>query len=261
MRALHIAASGMDAQQTRVEVISNNLANMSTTAYAARRAEFTDLLYEQPRLAGTVNATDGTQLPAGVQLGLGVRLSSVTFDVAQGPMKATSQELDLAIDGKGWFEITLPSGEAAYTRDGGFKRTAEGQIVTSEGYAIVPDIVIPDDARRVTINPDGEVYAFFDDAADPELIGTINLVLFPNEKGLEPLGNNLYRETGASGPPNAGPAQTESRGRILQGFLEESSVDPVREITDLITAQRGYELNSKVITAADQMLGATTQIR
>ena len=261
MRALHIAASGMDAQQTRVEVISNNLSNMSTTAYAARRAEFTDLMYEQPRVAGTVNASDGSILPAGVQLGLGTRLTAVTFDVAQGPIKATAGELHLAIDGHGWFEITLPSGEPAYTRDGSFKRTAEGQIVTSEGYSLVPDIVIPDDARRVTINPDGEVFAHFEDVVEPQLIGTIPLVMFPNDQGLEPLGNNLYRETQASGPPNPGAAQTEARGRILQGFLEESSVDPVRELTELITAQRGYELNSKVITAADQMLSATTQIR
>jgi flagellar basal-body rod protein FlgG len=261
MRALHIAASGMEAQQTRVEVISNNLANMSTTAYAARRAEFTDLMYEQPRLPGTVNAADGSVLPSGVQLGLGVRLASVTFDVAQGPMKATANELDLAIDGQGWFEITLPNGEPAYTRDGTFKRTAEGMIVTSEGYALAPEIVIPDDTRRVTINPDGEVYAHFDNVAEPEMIGEIPLVIFPNDRGLEPLGGNLYRQTNASGDPLPGQPQTESRGRLLQGFIEESSVDPVRELTDLITAQRGYELNSKVISAADQMLGTTTQIR
>jgi flagellar basal-body rod protein FlgG len=234
---------------------------MSTTAYSARRAEFVDLIYEQPRLAGTVNATDGSELPAGVQLGLGVRLSTVTFDVVQGPIKATNGELDLAIDGKGWFEITLPSGEPAYTRDGNFKRTSEGQVVTSEGYSLVPDITVPDDARRVTINPDGEVFAFFDNVVEPELLGVIPVVVFPNDQGLEPLGGNLYRETPASGAPAPGPAQEESRGRILQGFLEESTVDPVRELTDLITAQRGYELNSKVISAADQMLGTTTQIR
>ena len=261
MRALHIAASGMEAQQTRVEVISNNLANMSTTAYAARRAEFTDLMYEQRRLPGTVNAADGTILPAGVQLGLGTRLAGVTFDIAQGPLKATSNELDLAIDGPGWFEITLPNGEAAYTRDGTLKRTADGLIVTTEGYPLVPEIVIPDDARRVTINADGEVYAHFTDTAAPELIGEIALVIFPNDRGLEALGGNLYRETNASGGPIPGQPQTDSRGRILQGFVEESSVDPVRELTELITAQRGYELNSKVITAADQMLGTTTQIR
>jgi flagellar basal-body rod protein FlgG len=261
MRALQIAATGMDAQQTRVEVISNNLANMSTTAYSARRAEFVDLIYEQPRLAGTVNAADGSELPAGVQLGLGVRLSTVTFDVVQGPIKATNGEIDLAIDGKGWFEIELPSGEPAYTRDGNFKRTAEGQIVTSEGYTLIPDITIPDDARRVTINPDGEVFAFFENVVEPELLGVIPIVVFPNDQGLEPLGGNLYRETPGSGGAEPGPAQEGSRGRVLQGFLEESTVDPVRELTDMITAQRGYELNSKVISAADQMLGTTTQIR
>lgn len=261
MRALHIAATGMEAQQTRVEVISNNLANMSTTAYKPRRAEFADLMYQQPRMAGTVNAADGSQLPSGVQLGLGVRLVSVTFDSMQGSMKATGNDLDLAIDGAGWFEVTLPSGEAAFTRDGTFKRSAEGLVVTSEGYAVAPEIVIPEDARRITINPDGEVYAFFDNVVEPELLGVIPIVVFANDKGLEPLGSNLYRESPASGPPAPGDAQTENRGRILQGFVEESAVDPVREITELISAQRGYELNSKVITAADQMLASTTQIR
>lgn len=261
MRALKIAATGMEAQQTRVEVISNNLANMSTAAYPARRAEFTDLLYETPRVAGSINAADGTVLPAGVQLGLGVRTAAVTFQHAQGSMKATDQELDIAIDGAGWFEITLPSGESAYTRDGSFKRTAEGQMVSTEGYAFVPDITFPQETKRVTINQDGEIYAHFDDVAQPTLLGRITLVEFVNDKGLDPIGRNLFKETLASGPPISGEANLEGRGRILQGYLEESSVDPVREITELIEAQRGYELNSKVVSAADQMMGAVTQIR
>jgi flagellar basal-body rod protein FlgG len=176
-------------------------------------------------------------------------------------MRATSQELDLAIDGRGWFELTLPNGEAAYTRDGNLKRTPDGQLVSSEGYPIVPDITVPEDARRVTVNQDGEVFAHFDNVINPELLGTIAIVDFPNQQGLEPIGDNMYLETNASGPPAPGAPQTEGRGRVMQGFLEESTVDPVREITELITAQRGYELNSKVITAADQMLGTTTQIR
>jgi flagellar basal-body rod protein FlgG len=261
MRALKIAATGMEAQQTRVEVISNNLANMSTTAYSARRAEFADLIYQQPRQAGTINAADGTVLPAGVQLGLGVRASAVTFDSIQGPLKATGGELDVALDGSGWFEVTLPNGEAAYTRDGGFKRTGDGRLVTQEGYVVQPDITVPEGARSVTINPDGEVYAHFDDQVQPSLLGAITVVDFVNDQGLEPLGGNLFRETGASGPPNIGEAGRDGRGQLRQGFLEESSVDAVKEITDLIEAQRGYELNSKVISAADQMLGATTQIR
>ncbi len=261
MRALKIAATGMDAQQTRVEVISNNLANMSTTGYKARRAEFADLIYQQPRAAGSINAADGAVLPAGVQLGLGVRTTAVAFNMQQGSMRASGGELDLAIDGGGWFAVTLPSGEAAYTRDGGFKRTGEGLMVTSDGYPVAPEITIPEDARRVTINPDGEVYAFFQDEVDSQLLGRIDLIDFANDQGLEPMGSNLFLETPASGPPNAGAPGEDGRGRILQGYVEESAVDPVREITELIQAQRGYELNSKVISAADQMLGATTQIR
>jgi flagellar basal-body rod protein FlgG len=261
MRALKIAATGMEAQQTRVEVISNNLANMSTTAYQARRAEFADLIYQQPRLSGTISAADGSEVPAGVQLGLGVRTASVSFELSQGSIRSTDNELDLAIDGGGWFEIALPTGEAAYTRDGAFKRTSEGRMVTTDGYALAPDITIPEDARRVSISLDGEVYAYFDESVEPQLLGAITLVDFANDRGLEPLGSNLYRETTASGPPNPGAPGEEGRGVLRQGYVEESAVDPVREITDLIEAQRGYELNSKVITAADQMLAATTQIR
>ncbi len=183
MRALKIAATGMEAQQTRVEVISNNLSNMSTAGYKNRRAEFADLIYQQPRRAGSINASDGTILPAGVQLGHGVRLSSVTFDVVQGPIRPTDGELDVAIDGQGWFEIQLPNGGSAYTRDGGFKRTGEGQIVTSEGYVVQPGMVIPEDTQAVTINPEGEVYALFDDRTAPELLGQLQLVTFANEKG------------------------------------------------------------------------------
>jgi flagellar basal-body rod protein FlgG len=261
MRALKIAATGMDAQQDRVSVISNNLANMSTTGYKARRAEFADLIYQQPRRAGAINAADGSTLRAGIQLGHGVRLQAVTFEAMQGPLRNSANELDLAIDGQGWFEITLPNGNSAYTRDGSFKRSAEGQIVTSEGYPIVPDITIPEDAEAVTVNPEGEVYAIFNDQAEPELLGQILLATFVNEKGLEPIGTNMFTETNASGPPEADAPGENARGAIRQGFVEESAVDAVREITDLIEAQRGYELNSKVISAADQMLGATTQIR
>jgi flagellar basal-body rod protein FlgG len=261
MRALKIAATGMDAQQTRVEVISNNLANMSTTGFKARRAEFADLIYQQPRLAGTISAADGSQLPAGVQLGLGVRASAVSFEMQQGALKATGGELDLAVDGAGWFEVQLPSGDSAYTRDGSFKRTGEGRLVTTEGYTVLPEVTIPEDTKRVTVNQNGEIYAFFDDATEPELLGRLDLIDFSNDKGLEPIGDNLFLETPASGEPLPGAPGEDGRGRILQGYVEESTVDPVREITELIQAQRGYEMNSKVITAADQMLGATVQIR
>ncbi len=261
MRALKIAATGMSAQQMRVEVISNNLANMNTTGYNARRAEFSDLHYQQVTRAGTINASDGTVLPTGVQLGLGVRPSSVTVNVAQGSLSETGGDLDLAIEGKGYFEVTLPSGTAAYTRDGSLKRSADGLIVTANGHAVVPDIVIPSDARSISINNEGEVYAYFNDRTAPELLGQFTLAGFINEKGLEAYGSNLFLETEASGSALVTTPGTDGLGTLRQGYLEDSSVDAVREITELIEAQRGYELNAKVITAADQMLAATTQVR
>jgi len=261
MRALKIAATGMSAQQMRVEVISNNLANMSTTGYNARRADFSDLHYQQVTRPGSINASDGTILPTGVQLGLGVRPSSVSVNITQGSLSASGGDLDLAIDGKGYFEITLPSGIAAYTRDGGLQRSADGVIVTSDGHSVVPEIVIPTDARSISINAEGEVYAYFNDRVDPELLGQFTLAGFSNAKGLEAMGNNLFLETAASGSALVGIPGTDGLGTLRHGYLENSSVDAVREITELIEAQRGYELNAKVISAADQMLAATTQIR
>ncbi|MFT5741960.1 MAG: flagellar basal-body rod protein FlgG [Paracoccaceae bacterium] len=261
MRALRIAAAGMTAQQTRVEVISNNLANMNTTGYNARRAEFADLHYQQITRPGTINASDGTVLPTGVQLGLGVRPTSVSVMLSQGSLAATGGDLDLGIEGSGYLEVTLPDGRAAYTRDGGLKRTGEGLIVTSDGYPVVPDITIPRDARSISINAEGEVYAYFNDRIEPELLGQFNLAGFTNPKGLEAIGSNLFLETPASGPSTIATPGQDGLGVLRQGYLEDSSVDAVREVTDLIEAQRGYELNSKVITAADQMLGAMVQIR
>ncbi len=261
MRALSIAATGMAAQQMRVEVISHNLANMSTTGYNARRAEFADLHYEQATRAGTVSSTTGTILPTGVQLGLGVRAAAVTIEVAQGTLVRTGGDLDVAIEGNGYIEVELPSGQPGYTRDGALKRNADGQVVTSDGYPVAPDITIPEDVRSISINADGEVYGYFIDQVEPQMLGQLNLVNFTNAKGLEAIGSNLFVETPASGPALAGAPGTDGLGTFRQGYLEDSSVDPVQEITKLIEAQRGYELNSKVITAADQMLGATTQIR
>lgn len=261
MRALQIAATGMSAQNMRVEVISNNLANMSTTGYNARRAEFADLQYQQATRPGTLTSTNGTMVPAGVQLGLGVRPSAVTVTLAQGTLLQTNGDLDVAIDGNGYLEVTLPSGISAYTRDGSLKRSAEGQIVTSDGFPLVPDITIPAEARSITINASGEVFAYFSDRVEPENLGQITLADFINEKGLEAIGSNLFLETEASGNAQVALPGEQGLGTLRSGYLEESSVDPVREITELIKAQRGYEMNSKVITAADQMLGATVQIR
>ena len=261
MRALNIAATGMSAQQMRVEVISNNLSNMSTTAYNARRAEFSDLHYQQYARAGTVNAADGTLLPTGVQLGLGVRPSAVSLRLAQGSLSETGADLDIAIEGRGYLEVTLPSGQPGYTRDGALKRSADGLIVTSDGHPVAPEIVIPADARSVSINADGEVYAYFQQGGQAQLLGQFTLAGFTNPKGLEALGSNLFAETEASGPALLAAPGEDGLGTLRQGYLEDSSVDAVREVTELIEAQRGYELNAKIISAADQMLGATTQVR
>ncbi|MEZ5796986.1 MAG: flagellar basal-body rod protein FlgG [Paracoccaceae bacterium] len=261
MKALHIAATGMSAQQMKVDVVSNNLANMSTTGYNARRADFADLHYQQLARPGAVTATDGTMLPTGVQIGLGVRPASVSVVVAQGSLGATNGDLDVAIEGPGYLEVTLPSGAAGYTRDGALKRSPDGQIVTADGYPVAPGITIPSDTRSLAINAAGEVYAYFENQVEPQLLGQFTLTGFTNEKGLEAIGSNLFLETAASGPPLVGTPGTEGLGTLRQGYLEESSVDPVKEVTELIKAQRGYELNAKVITAADQMLSATTQVR
>jgi flagellar basal-body rod protein FlgG len=261
MRALQIAATGMAAQQIRVDTVANNLANLSTTGYNARRAEFADLHYQQHTRAGTISAADGTIVPTGVQLGLGARPTSVAMQIQQGSLTQTGGDLDVAIEGRGLLEVTLPDGRAAYTRDGGLKRTGEGLIVTADGFEVSPGITIPADARSVSINPQGEVWAYFADRVQPERLGQLTLAGFTNERGLEALGGNLFVETEASGPAQPGAPGTEGLGTLRQGYLEESSVDPVRELSEMIKAQRAYELNAKVITAADQMLGATVQVR
>lgn len=261
MKALQIAATGMAAQQMKVDVVSNNLANMSTTGYNPRRADFADLTYQQMARPGTVSAADGSMLPTGVQIGLGVRPAAVSVVIGQGTLDATGGDLDVAIDGNGYIEVQLPSGQTGYTRDGALKRSAEGLIVTSDGYPVVPGITIPSDARGLTISPSGEVWAEFVDRVDPELIGQMTISSFPNEKGLEAIGSNLFLESPASGAAFSGTPGQEGLGTLRHGYLESSSVDAVREVTELIKAQRGYELNAKVITAADQMLAATTQVR
>lgn len=261
MRALKIAATGMSAQQLRVETISNNLSNMNTTAYNARRAEFADLHYQQVSRAGTVNASDGTVLPTGVQVGLGVRAAAVSIHLEQGALNQTHNDLDIAIDGKGFLEVTLPSGQSAYTRDGSLKRDAEGLIVTSDGFPVSPEITIPEDAKSISINPEGEVFAYFDDTPEGQALGQLSLANFSNPKGLEAIGSNLFVETEASGGANVSTAGEDGLGTLRQGYLEGSSVDAIREVTELIAAQRGYEMNAKVISAVDQMMGATTQVR
>jgi flagellar basal-body rod protein FlgG len=253
MRALAIAATGMAAQQTNVEVIANNIANINTTAFKRARAEFSDLIYQSERAEGVPNRGGEDVVPEGAQLGLGVRTVGIRNLHIQGPLTQTSNPLDVAINGRGWFQISGPSGETLYSRAGSFNKNATGQIVTGDGYAVDPAITIPTDALEVTINESGEVYAQVAAQSAPQLLGQISLVDFANDSGLQPLGNNLYRETTASGQPISGVAGDPGFGSIHQGYLESSNVDPVKEITELISAQRAYEMNSKVIQAADEM--------
>ncbi len=261
MKSLQIAATGMAAQQTRVDVISNNIANMSTTAYRPRVAEFSDLVYQQYLTPGTITSQTGTVVPAGIQLGTGVKASTVSMEITQGTMRQTNGELDLGIDGNGFLEVVLPDGETAFTRDGKLNRSPDGEIVTMDGYPLADGITLPQDARRISISRDGEVVAYFNNQVEGQTVGVISLATFINEKGLEALGDNMYRETEASGQANRQVAGAAGVGTLRQGFIEDSGVDVVKEISDLIEAQRGYELNSKVITASDEMLAATTRLR
>ena len=259
MRALSIAATGMSAQQTNVDVIANNIANINTTAFKRARAEFSDLMYQTDRAEGVPNAGGQDVVPEGAQIGLGVRTVGVRNLHTQGPLAQTSNPLDVAIDGRGWFQITGPSGETLYTRAGSFNKSGTGQLVTGDGYVVNAAITIPAATTQVTINESGEVYATVSGQSQPQLLGQLALVDFANDAGLQPLGNNLYRETTASGPANEGVAGDPGFGSIRQGYLEQSNVDPVTEITELISAQRAYEMNSKVITAADEMQQQVSQ--
>jgi flagellar basal-body rod protein FlgG len=260
MRALSIAATGMLAQQTNVEVIANNLANMNTTAYKTQRAEFEDLLYQNIERPGSQTADTGSVLPSGIQIGVGVRTGATYRITGQGNLQSTSNPYDLAIDGKGYFHIVLPDSSDAYTRAGSFSLSPDGQLVTDKGYVVQPGIAIPQDAISVSINAQGQVQALVAGQSAPQTLGQLELARFPNDAGLQALGDNLFAETLASGAVLTGLPGTPGYGTLQQGFLETSNVNPVQEITDLITAQRAYEMNSKVITAADEMLQTTTKM-
>lgn len=260
MRAMSIAATGMLAQQTNVEVIANNLANMNTTGYKQQRAEFEDLLYQNIEQPGAATSDSGTLLPSGIQLGAGVRTAAVYRVNGQGDLTSTSNPYDLAVNGPGYFHITEPDGTDAYTRAGNFALSPQGQLVTSEGYTVAPGIAIPTNALTTTVNSQGQVQVTVPGSTTPTTVGQLELVRFPNEGGLQAMGNNLYLETPSSGSPQSGVPGSAGYGTIQQGFLETSNVDPVSEITALITAQRAYEMNSKVVTAADQMMSTTSQM-
>jgi flagellar basal-body rod protein FlgG len=253
MRALSIAATGMAAQDLNVQVIANNIANINTTAFKRARAEFTDLLYQAERLQGVSSRGQNNTIPEGAQLGLGVRTAAIRNLHIQGALANTGNKLDLALNGRGWFEVTGANNEIVYTRTGSFSTNATGQLVTSDGYNVSPGIILPQNVTDVTVSQSGQVSVTVSGQAQPQQIGQLTLVNFANEAGLVPLGNNLYRQTEASGQPIQGVPGDPGFGTISQGYLESSNVDPVKEITDLIAAQRAYEMNSKVIEAASEM--------
>ncbi len=261
MRALDIAATGMQAQQTNVEVISNNIANMTTTGFKRQRAEFQDLIYQNLRRVGSNSSDSGSIVPSGAQIGLGVKTAAIYRINEQGNLQQTSNSLDLAIQGNGYFQVTLPSGATAYTRDGTFGLAPDGTIVTADGYVVQPGIQVPTNATSVTINTSGQVQATISGQTAPQTLGQLQLAAFPNDAGLQAQGGNLFVQTSASGAPVAGTPGSPGFGSVMQGFIETSNVNVVSEITNLITAQRAYEMNSKVITTADQMLSTLSNLR
>ncbi|MDP2117331.1 MAG: flagellar basal-body rod protein FlgG [Brevundimonas sp.] len=261
MRALRTAASGMAAQQLNVEVISNNIANMNTIGFKRQRAEFQDLLYQNIERMGAQSSSQGTVVPTGIQIGAGVKAGSVYRITDQGSPTQTGGRYDIAIDGRGYFQVLLPSGETAFTRAGNFSLNGEGQLVTDDGYAVQPNISIPQDAVDVTISKSGQVQVITAGETEPSVVGQLELASFFNEAGLEAIGDNLLMETAASGAANVGTPGELGFGQLLHGYTEASNVDAVAEISALIIAQRAYEMNSKVITTADQMLSVSAQVK
>ncbi len=261
MRALSIAATGMAAQQLNVEVISNNISNSSTTGFKASRVEFQDLLYQNMRTVGSASSDSGTIVPSGLQVGLGV-MPAATYRVnTQGNISVTGNPLDLAINGRGYYQVQMPDGTTSYTRSGALQLNASGQIVTADGYQVLPSITVPNTATAVTVNASGQILATITGQTAQQTLGQLQLASFINPVGLEAIGNNLLKETDASGSPSTANPGTSGMGTIVQGSLETSNVDIVTEITNLITAQRAYEMNSKVINTADQMLSTSSQMK
>lgn len=261
MNALGTAATGMLAQQTQVDVIAHNIANANTTGFKAGRAAFQDLIYQTQKREGALTGEDGSARPVGVDIGLGVQTSGVIRLNTQGGLLATDNQLDVAIDGRGYFTVTRPDGTSAYTRDGSFNLSAQGEIVNLNGDLLQPAMTVPEDTTKVEISGDGQVMAYVGNQVVPQVLGKIELATFINDAGLKSAGDNLYLETSASGTPVAVEAGVDGAGVLRQGYLERSNVDVIKQITDLITAQRAYEMNSKAMTTADQMLQTANQIR
>ncbi len=256
-RALWVSKTGLDAQQTRMAVISNNLANVNTTGFKKGRAQFEDLLYQNVRQVGA-QSSENTQLPSGLQLGTGVKVVSTEKIHTQGNLVQTGNALDVAINGRGFFQVLMPNGDIAYTRNGSFKMSSEGQVVTSNGYFLEPAITIPPDATSITISNDGIVAVTLPGNSTPQQVGQIQLADFVNPTGLEPIGENLFRESVASGAPTVGNPAEDERGALAQQSLETSNVNVVEEMVNMIETQRAYELNSKAISTVDQMLAFVT---
>ncbi|KAA5602757.1 flagellar basal-body rod protein FlgG [Blastochloris sulfoviridis] len=260
MRAMHTAATGMMAQELNVSIISNNIANMRTTGYKRQRAEFQDLLYESLRRVGSQTSDQGTMVPTGVQIGSGVKTAGTSRIMSQGTLTSTDRDFDVAIRGEGFFQIELPDGRTAYTRDGSFELDANGKMVTVDGYTVDPGITIPNNASNITINSQGQITAVIGNATASTTLGQLQLSRFVNKSGLEAIGDNLFLETAASGSPQQGTPGSEGFGTTLQRYLEAANVNSVTELTDLISAQRAYEMNARVITAADEMSQATANL-
>lgn len=261
MRSLSIAGTGMLAQQTNVDVISNNIANMNTTAFKRQRAEFQDLLYQQVARPGAATGGAEARAPSGIQIGAGVRTGGVYRISEQGAMTQTDNRYDVAIEGQGFFQVTLPSGETAYTRAGSFQLSDQGELVTADGFAVQPGITVPAGATDVVISRTGQVQVKVAGNAELQDVGQLQLATFVNEAGLEAMGGNLFTATPASGEPNVAAPGDPGFGNLRQGFLEASNVNPVSEITALITAQRAYEMNSRVVKTVDEMLATSSQLR
>lgn len=259
INSLFIAKTGMEAQQTQLDVISHNLANVSTTGYKRANAVFEDLIYQNLRQVGS-QTTEQNQLPTGLHLGLGVRTVATSRNFLQGGLQQSSNALDVAINGNGFFEVNMPDGTMAYTRDGSFQVDAQGQLVTSSGLPVANGITIPNGATKVSISADGVVSATMPGQVTPQQVGNIAMSQFINAAGLEPRGQNLYTETAASGQPQQGTPGTNGLGTIQQGFLEASNVNVVQELVTMIQTQRAYEMNSKAIQTSDQMLAKLAQL-
>jgi len=259
IRSLWIAKTGMESQQTKLDAVSHNLANVATNGYKRAGVVFEDLMYQNLRQAGSATS-EQSQLPTGLQIGLGVRAAATSRNFSQGTLNQTSNSLDMAIEGNGFFQIQMPDGTTGYSRDGAFQLDANGQLVTQSGYAVQPGITIPANARTVSVGKDGSVSVTLPQQAAPQVVGQIQLASFVNPAGLEALGGNLYAETAASGTPNAGAPGANGLGTVRGGFVEGSNVNVVEELVTMIATQRAYEMNSKAIQTSDQMLQRLGQL-